>query len=193
MDEETTGRTGADRDGEQPEQDNGDEVSKDELFSGMVKEAGGFYQLVIAITSAFLGGTLIFLKDVEITNSYTLWFLGLGWVSLVVTIAVMAKVRLMNLKSFKFSLLKEWGKSAEIDRENEKRTLFLLNLLAFGLLMLTIFGFLTILSRTNNKKESDLPTNIIQNSNVLIDNFDTIRSPQVVPEDFQNAGQKRSE
>jgi len=79
----------------------------------MTTEAGGFYATITTVASTFLGASLLFFdKFVIARTTFSLVFLGVSWTSLVISLACVAHVRYLNLKSGRLVLR---GKDASAD------------------------------------------------------------------------------
>ncbi|MCK5240900.1 hypothetical protein KAR34_00480 [bacterium] len=124
---------------------NGDKVSEDVIFNSIVKEAGGFYTLVLTVASAFLGGTLFFLEKIVGTpNKYSLILLGLGWMSLITTIGLSAFIRFQNVESGRLALEKKYNEAKKLDRDKEAKCILMIWTLIIGILFIAIFGIINL-------------------------------------------------
>jgi len=122
-----------------------EKVSKDTLFQSIVKEAGEFYNLILTVSSAFLGGTLIFLEKIAPNPvQCSLWVLYLGWVSLIGSIAISAYVRLKNLESGRLALEERYEDAQQLDRKKEWLSSLMTILMVAGVALITIFGIINL-------------------------------------------------
>lgn len=120
-------------------------VSKDALFQAIVTEAGGLYKVVAVTASSFLGGSLLFIEKIAPNPvACTLWLLGLGWVLLIVSISLVAWVRLLNLDSGRLALEEKYKEASRIDKNKEKYTITAIILLAVGMALIMAFGLINI-------------------------------------------------
>jgi hypothetical protein len=93
--------------------DDPNEVSRAAILQSMTTEAGGFYATITTVASTFLGASLLFFdKFVIARTTFSLVFLGVSWTSLVISLACVAHVRYLNLKSGRLVLR---GKDASAD------------------------------------------------------------------------------
>jgi hypothetical protein len=122
----------------------------------MVSEASGYYQSVIAISSSFLGGSLLFFDKIAATPiKYSLLLLGLGWVSLIAAIISVIYVRRQNLEIGRLALKILSNANTEEEKNNvniiNKCNLKLTNLTALfmmiGLTFIVIFGIINIICK----------------------------------------------
>jgi hypothetical protein len=118
-----------------------DRVSKDCVFSAIVKEAGEFYRQMIAVASAFLGGSLLFVE--KIASSPRWWsipLLAVSWLFLIASIVLILLVRRGNLESGGLAINDEHDEAKRV----EKRVRFLgdaaILALAAGIVALVAFG-----------------------------------------------------
>jgi len=66
----------------------------------LATDADGYYKLVLAVASSFLGASLVFLeKLLPDPTALSLAFLSAGWALLVTSIGLIANVRMRNLQS----------------------------------------------------------------------------------------------
>jgi len=123
-------------------------VSKDALFDSIVKEAGGFYNLILSVASAFLGGSLLFLE--KIAPKPVVWslpILGLGWLALIVAIGLSAYVRLENLEAGRLALEGKYDEAKKLDRKKECCCIGMLWTLLIGVFLVAAFGLVNIIAK----------------------------------------------
>lgn len=122
-----------------------DNVSREALFQAQVAEASGFYKLIVSISSAFLGGSLVFLDKISMhPSSGSMYLLLIGWILLIITIAFICIVRARNLESAHQVLENNIPKAREID--SQKRVFTTISIITFilGILLIMLFGYVNI-------------------------------------------------
>lgn len=123
-----------------------EKVSKDTLFNSIVKEAGEFYNLILTVASAFLGGSLLFLEKIAPQPvKWSFCILGFGWLSLIISIGLAAYVRLKNLESGRLALEEKYEEAKKLDRKKECCTVCMMCMVLFGVLCITIFGMINLI------------------------------------------------
>ena len=101
-----------------------DDLSRREelIFSTIAQEAAGFYGLLLTLATSFLGATLVFVDRIAPNpQRWTLILLGLGWLSLIASVSLIAWVRWRNIESGRTAQAGDWDK--EIDQERVTRRL----------------------------------------------------------------------
>jgi hypothetical protein len=122
-------------------------VSKNTLWNSYVNEAGGFYNLIITVASAFLGGSMIFIQNIATTPTCcSLFFLFLGWFCLVGSIWLTTAVRRQNVATLREALEEKWD-DEKADQLNETRTDYMVVLFGLGLLFIVLFGLINLVVR----------------------------------------------
>ena len=123
-------------------------VSKDELARSVVSEAQGLHKQMLGISSAFLGGSILFLEKIAPNPEYwTLVMLIVGWLSLISSMALSIVVRLNNIESGRRALEGKYDKASELDRKKECWTKWAVGLLIAGILLIAVFGAVNIANR----------------------------------------------
>src|ERR1044071_2483550 len=91
-------------------------VSKAAILQSITTEASGFYTTVTTVASTFLGASLLFAdKFLSVGTTFSLLVLAVSWLSLVASIASIARVRFLNLKSGQLALQDRFDAAAIID------------------------------------------------------------------------------
>jgi hypothetical protein len=128
------------------------EVAKDvweRMFPYQVAEAQGFYNAMITVASAFLGGLLIFLRT--LSNNPLGWLLiplFIGYLALVAAIVLTIWVRRVNIESARLVMMGCYTQSKLLGVKNIIRTNFAIWCLAIGIISSSAFGIIDfILSR----------------------------------------------
>jgi hypothetical protein len=135
------------------EKKSGASVSEDTLYNIIASEAGGFYNLLTTISSAFLGGMLIFVD--KFVASFTIWsvlILGFGLLCLVGAIISIVYVRnknLIALDKYRTYLRNKtdsgYDELIELDKKKQKWTIYASWLFSVGILCLLFFGIITVI------------------------------------------------
>lgn len=127
-------------------------VSREVLFNSIVKEAGDFYNLILGISSAFLGGSLFFIEKIAPNpQGYSLVLLYAGYVLLILTIALSAYVRWKNLESGKKALESKYDEANAIDCQKEKCCKFMLWFFVLGITLVSLFGMVSLTAAAKEK------------------------------------------
>jgi hypothetical protein len=120
-------------------------VSKDAVFSSIVSEAACFYKMIVAVASSFLGGSLIFMEKIAPDPStFSLVVLGIGWLALMASIALVATVRRLNLESGWRAMGGNYDEARRIDKKTRSRSKWSTRLLILGMSAIMVFGVLNI-------------------------------------------------
>ena len=129
-------------------------ISEDTVFQMHISETQGFYGLMLALASTFLGGTLVFVEWL-LPEPTTLTFvlLVLGWVFLVVSLIFLGIVRLLNVRASHFVLMKEHERVKKICRRNRKIGNISCLLLAIGIVLISVCGIVALAQRSFGQKE----------------------------------------
>jgi predicted membrane channel-forming protein YqfA (hemolysin III family) len=121
------------------------EVSKSTLWETTCSEASGFYYQTLTISTAFLGGSMVFLDKIAPDPiPWTCFFLCLGWICLLKTIHLLLQIRLTNLHAFRLGLEEKWDECAIVVKPNEVKTTIMTKWIMWGLVFITFFGLLNI-------------------------------------------------
>jgi len=120
-------------------------------FEATAKEAAGFYNMMLTIATAFLGGTLLFLEKFVVTSVFlpSIIILTFAWLLICVAIICVIRIRELNLRSGKYFLDGRVDKAREIDNRNKRLTKFSVISLGMGIFLLVVFGIVNMAS--NNK------------------------------------------
>lgn len=120
-------------------------VPKKTVFESITSEAGGFYRQVLTIASAFLGGTILFFDKLKVSiKPLSLILLFLGWLCLIVVIALSGIIRLKNLESGRLALDNEIEKARKLDSRKENWSEIMLWFLIAGIFLITLFGIINL-------------------------------------------------
>ena len=123
-------------------------VSKEALLTTIASEAAGLYGLLITVSMAVFGGTLLFLDRITPSpTSGSLWLLGLGWLILLVCTLTCAWVRWNNLESGRMTLEGRVEDSKRIDKPNRMLTKLAIISLGVGIGSIGIFGMANIVNK----------------------------------------------
>jgi hypothetical protein len=133
-------------------------VSKSTILQSITTEAGGFYTTITTVASTFLGASLLFAdKFLTAGNAFALAALAVSWIALVSSIAFVAHVRFLNLKSGQLALQEKFDASDAIDKKGGKCSTLAQWCLIVGMAALVAVG----LANVNNlgKKEGTTMNN----------------------------------
>lgn len=136
-------------------------VSRSAILQSITTEASGFYTTVTTVASTFLGASLLFVdKFLIVGTAISLAVLAVSWISLVASIACVAHVRFLNLRSGQLALQDKFDDAAAIDTRSGKFSTAAQWCLMVGMAALVVVG----LANVNNlgKKE-----NAVNNPNVV--------------------------
>ena len=126
------------------------EVSKECIFTTIASEAAGLYNLLITVSTAVFGGTLLFLDRIAPSPTReSLWFLALGWLMLLLCTLACAWVRWKNLESGRLALEGKFEDARKVDKPNRRLTKFAIISLGLGIAFIGIFGFVNIVAKVN--------------------------------------------
>jgi hypothetical protein len=134
-------------------------VSRSAILQSITTEASGFYTTITTVASAFLGASLLFSDKFLTTRAtFSLVFMGVSWATLVASIACIAHVRFLNLKSGQLALRDDYDSAAAIDTRSRKYSDSAQWCLIIGMAALVVVGLANV---TNfNRKD-----NIVDNPN----------------------------
>lgn len=128
-----------------------DKVSREVIFKTIVEEASGLYNLIMTLDTAVFGATLIFIEKIAPNPTrVSIGFLGLGWLSLILSIVCCLRVRWNNLESGRNALEGNFEEASKIDKPNRSWTKGAIYLIVIGIACIAIFGFLNIVSKISS-------------------------------------------
>jgi len=138
------------------------------IYECLANEAKGFYSSITTVTTAFLGGSLFFLRDITPGPQppIVLAILFIGWFLLLLTLGLLVYIRRLNLTSMQNALENKWADAREVDKRGNRCTFFMLIAFFLGLLCLTVFGAFTftfakkIDERSSSMSKEDRPSGI---------------------------------
>lgn len=153
---------------------NESEVSKECIFTIIASEAAGLYNLLITVSTAVFGGTLLFLDRIAPSPTIeSLWFLALGWLMLLLCTLACAWVRWKNLESGRLVLEGKSEDARKVDKPNRRLTNFAIISFGLGITFIGIFGFVNIVAKVNVNERS---VNMVNDK----DKYDQEESKEVV-------------
>jgi hypothetical protein len=127
-------------------------VSRSAILQSITTEASGFYATITTVSSTFLGASLLFFDKFLITRTtFSLVSLGVSWIALVTSIACVARVRYLNLKSGRLVLRDDYDGADAIDIQSGKLSASAQWSLIVGMVALVIVGLANV---NNGKKEN---------------------------------------
>lgn len=120
-------------------------VSKECIFETIASEAAGLYNLLITVSTGVFGATLLFLDRIAPSpTKESLWFLGIGWLMLILCSCACVWIRWKNLESGRLALEDKFDEASKIDKPNRILTKLAILFLFFGVTFVAIFGFINI-------------------------------------------------
>jgi hypothetical protein len=139
------------------------------ILKSVTIEAGGFYKLIVTVSSAFLGGSLLFLERIAPAPTPLMkLLLALTWFALIGAIACVAWVRCQNLRAARLALdrlaLSEGDDEAKkledeakkLDRHKELLSSYSQYCLVAGMLLLSVVGMLN-LNQCGTERKDHMP------------------------------------
>ncbi len=126
-----------------------EQQQRDTIFNLTISEAGGFYKLVITVSSSFLGGSFLFFDKftLEHPTKLSICFLFVGWVFLLLSMVLIILVRKKNVDSGRFALKGDKVRVKNINKCNIKLTNASVCLLVLGIAFLFLFGMINICNK----------------------------------------------
>ena len=123
-------------------------VSSDKKFEVMATEAGGYYQTIVTIATAMMGGSILFLEKIAPHPIvWTIALLAMGWLALLGSIFLITDVRLNNLESLRHALECEYELAKTVDSHTRKASDLARWALVFGMLLIAGYGLLNLVLR----------------------------------------------
>lgn len=127
-------------------------VSKSAILQSITTEASGFYTTVTTVASTFLGASILFVdKFLTAGTTFSLVVLAVSWISLVCSIACVARVRFLNLKSGQLALQDDYEGAGAIDLQSGRFSTSAQWCLIVGMVALVVVG----LANVNNLGKKD--------------------------------------
>jgi hypothetical protein len=118
-----------------------DDDTRKLLSESVIAEARGYYKLVVATATLFLGGTLVFWEKVTPTLSeLSLWLLGAGWLCLVTSVMLVVFVRRDNIEMGRLALAEKDDKDDRIAKRSRRLTTASGVCLALGMFFVAAAG-----------------------------------------------------
>jgi hypothetical protein len=127
-------------------------VPRSAILQSITTEASGFYTTITTVASTFLGASLLFVDKFLIAwTMSSLVVLAVSWVSLVASIACVARVRFLNLRSGQLALQEKFDAAAAIDTQGGKFSTSAQWCLIVGMAALVVVGLANV--RNLERKE----------------------------------------
>jgi hypothetical protein len=140
--------------------DDSNAVSKSAILQSITTEASGFYTTITTVASTFLGASLLFVdKLLTAGATFSLMVLAVSWISLVASIACVARVRFLNLKSGQLALQDDFAGAAAIDIQSGKFSTSAQWCLIVGMAALVVVGLANVNNLRKGKNAVDNPNN----------------------------------
>jgi hypothetical protein len=133
-------------------------VPRSAILQSITTEASGFYTTITTVASTFLGASLLFVdKFLTAGTTFSLIMLAVSWISLVASIASVARVRFLNLKSGQLALQDKFDAANAIDIRSGRYSTSAQWCLIVGMAALVIVGLANV--NTLGKKENPTVSN----------------------------------
>lgn len=117
-------------------------VSSDRKYDVLAREADGYYRMIVTISTAFLGGSILFLERLaKQPECWTLPLLASGWVSFLVAIHSVASVRRQNLEALRLALEGKYDQARSIDERTRTASTLALWAMLVGMFLMAVYGF----------------------------------------------------
>lgn len=156
-------------------------VSRSAILQSITTEASGFYTTITTVASAFLGASLLFFDKFLIARTtFSLVLLAVSWITLVASIACVARVRCLNLKSGRLVLRNDYDSADAIDNQSAKLSTSAQWCLIVGMAALVIVA----IANVNNRKENLTVDNPNSNSTQHLERtipYGSLRKPDTAP------------
>lgn len=123
-------------------------VDRERILDAVVSEAQAFHKQIITIAVAFLGGTLLYLRDQggSVVPESLIYLLA-GWICLLLCMTLSIIVRIGNTSSGKKALLRDFDGAAKLDRIKERMSIFAAGALVLGIALITTFGAINLFDK----------------------------------------------
>ncbi len=176
---------------------NKNEVSKECIFESIVSEAAGLYNLLITVSTGVFGATLLFLDRIAPSpTKESLWFLGIGWLMLILCSCACVWIRWKNLESGRLALEGKFDEASKVDKPNRILTKLAIFWLILGITFVAIFGFINITHKAyinernckmcENKEKKEQPQSKKDITKHAIP-YGSIETPDEEPQNGNNA------
>ena len=131
-------------------------VSSDTKFEVLATEADGFYKTVVTVSTAIMGGTLIFLEKVAPHPTLgSIIVLGTGWMFLFAAIGSILYVRRKNLESLRLALRGEYPAAGDIDARTRRASSMAPYLMIIGMALAGLSGLMNLWKGADGGNVSD--------------------------------------
>lgn len=115
----------------------------------VIAEASGYYKLIVATATLFLGGTLVFWEKVApLPSKVSLILLGLGWLFLIISVMLIAFVRRDNVEAGRLCLSDKFDKYERVAKRSRNLTTWSGMSLALGMFFVASAGMATLWEKT---------------------------------------------
>ena len=93
-------------------------VSSDKKYEVLAGEADGFYKILVTVSTAFFGGSLLYLEKIaRHATPISIVVLALGWFALVLAIFWVTDVRRQNLESLRLAMEGKYDEARAVDAQ----------------------------------------------------------------------------
>lgn len=122
-------------------------VSSDKKYEVLAGEAEGFYRMVVTVSTAFLGGSMLFMEKLAPHPvPYSVLVLAAGWAAFLVAIFFIVDVRRKNLESLRLAMRCEYDKADIIDKGTRRGSQVAQNAMLAGMCLVAVYGLLNLAS-----------------------------------------------
>lgn len=130
-------------------------VSSDKKFEVLAAEADGFYRMVVTVSTAFLGGSILFVERIAPQPiPQTLWLLAAGWMALVSSIYFIVQVRRGNLESIRLALEGNYGDARSIDAQTRLASALAQWGMIAGMILISAYGMTNLVLRKEGRVDT---------------------------------------
>jgi len=128
-------------------------VSSDKKYEVLTGEADGYYKMVVSVSTAFLGGSILFLEKIAPRPLlWTMVVLAMGWMALLIAIHLIIDVRRKNLESLRHAMEGDYDQARAIDAQTRAASKKAQWGMLCGMALVGVYGF------TNLAIRKDVPT-----------------------------------
>jgi hypothetical protein len=125
-----------------------DDNSRKLISESVIAEAVGFYKLVVATATLFLGGSLVFWERIAPTiSACSLFLLGLGWLCLIACVGMIVFVRRDNIEAGRLYLSGEDKEYDKIALRSRRFTTTSGILLTAGMFFVSAAGMISLVEK----------------------------------------------
>lgn len=125
------------------------------VAQSVIEEATGYYKLVVATATLFLGGTLLFWEKITPTLSVlSLLLLGIGWLFLIGSVMLVVFVQRDNIEMGRLVLADDLDNYEPVAKRSRRLTTASGICLAIGMFFVSAAGMAALGEKAMNEKRS---------------------------------------